>query len=104
MGPGECIHRGLRVPANYFTAKRAETANAYPISENSGDSTVQNFPDPLSDFHFRGLEIPGVSLRTNGDAVGTGVLCGSNAMSGFMIGYGDGTIVLDSLAGGGCPR
>jgi len=27
------------------------------------------------------LEIPGVSLRTNGDAVGTGVLCGSKAMS-----------------------
>jgi hypothetical protein len=29
------------------------------------------------------LEIPGVSLRTNGEAVGTGVLCGSNAMPGL---------------------
>ena len=48
----------------YFTAKRAKTAKAHPISEKSGDPTVQNFPDaPRSDFHFRGLEVPGVSLR-----------------------------------------
>jgi hypothetical protein len=32
----------------YFTAKRAKTAKAHPISENSGDSTVQNFPDSPS--------------------------------------------------------
>ena len=57
----------------------------------------RNVHPPFSDFHFQGLEIPGVTLRTNGEAVGTqptrltsrvgwvpGVLCGSNAISGFM--------------------
>ena len=83
-----CIHRGLcrlsrggppaptdpipirrpcrvadRDTPKHFTAKFAKIATAHRISENPGDSTVQNFPDPLSDFQSRVLEIPGVSLR-----------------------------------------
>ena len=61
-----------------FTANPArggtKIAKGHRISENPGDSTVQNFPDPPSKFPFRGPKIPGVSLRTNGEAVGTGVL------------------------------
>ncbi len=55
----------------------------YAVFQNPGDPTVQNSPDPLSHSHFRGPELSGVSLRTNGEAVGTGGLCGSNAMSEF---------------------
>jgi hypothetical protein len=51
------------IQANHFTAKPAEIAKAHPISEDPRDSTVQNFPDPLSDIHSRRLEIPGVTLR-----------------------------------------
>jgi hypothetical protein len=36
------------IQPKYFTAKRAKTAKGHRISENPGDSTVQNFPDPLS--------------------------------------------------------
>ena len=75
------------VQPEYFTANPAtggtKTAKGHHIPENPGDSTVRNIPDPLSKIHFRGPKIPGVCLRTNGEAVGTGVLCGSNAMSGF---------------------
>ena len=38
------------VQPKYFTAKRAKTAKAYSISEQSGDPTVQNFPDPTLGF------------------------------------------------------
>ena len=41
------------------------------------------FQAPLV-FQVRGPEILGVSLRTNGEAVGTGVLCGSNAVAGII--------------------
>ncbi len=44
---------------------------------------MQNFPTPLSGSHVPKPTISGVSLRTNSEAVGTGVLSGSNAMSGL---------------------
>jgi len=81
-GTGPATPRDPHQP-RHFTAKRAKTAKGPHISENLGDATIQNFPAPLSDSHLTGPEIPGVSLRTNGEAVGTGVLCGSNAMSGI---------------------
>ena len=77
---------------NVFTANPArggtKIATGHRISENPGDSTVQNLPEPIPYFQPRGLEIPGGSLRTNGEAVGAGVLCGSNATSGLSRHFG----------------
>src|SRR3990172_5926122 len=68
--------------AKSFTAERAETAKGNPTSPNPSHMTVQNLRDPLSDFGSPDLDISGGSLRTNEEAVGTGVLCGRTAMFG----------------------
>ena len=71
-----------RSEPKYFTAEGAETAKGNQTSPNPKQMTVQNLRDPLLDFGSPDLEISGGSLRTNGEAVGTGVLCGPTAMSG----------------------
>jgi hypothetical protein len=63
LDPRERVHGHLSFQLKYFTAKRAKTAKGHRISEDPGDSPVQNFPEPLSEFPIRGPKIPGVSLR-----------------------------------------
>ena len=98
-GPQD-TYGGLRIFLS--TGARVEGRGRFTSGPFFGSgSTVQNFPDSLSYFSFPGPEIPGDSLRTNGEAVGTqptgpatrvgwvpGVLCGSNGMSGLNGGAG----------------
>ena len=49
---GGCCHARREINPRYFTAKRAKTAKGHRISENPGDSTVQNLPGPPSNSHL----------------------------------------------------
>jgi hypothetical protein len=66
-----------------FTAEGAEIATGNQTLPNPRQRTIQNLPDPFSDFKSSAPEMSGGSLRTNGDAVGTGVLCGPTAFFGM---------------------